>query len=264
MREIINDAGLATQVVAYAYLTLLSFALVVATIAPVIGRLLGRRGKIPNPVEALVGVGFILGVPAAIAAAFALAVTPFFLALPLPLTGWLLIASLSLYGFYDATQRPSEGMAGCTSVFAFALSGFGLCWSTAAILLADPPTGDAASFARPLLVAAPFALFAAMHSSGKRVKQAIGLELLIAMLAAIAFLPVERGFAEKYLPTSDWLRYPIMGAAVFATFVLLTIPLGLIFSMRAMTLRNILRSIAKLGFFGLLLGLIWAFTRLWF
>lgn len=262
MMEMLDDAGLATKVVAYAYLTLLSFALVFMTTAPVIGRLLGRDAKIPNPVEALVGVGFVIGLPAAIAAALALVVTPFLLALPLPLAGWLLIASLSLYGLYDATQRPSGGMAGCTSLFAVTFSGFGFCWPLAAILLADPPIGDAASFARPLLVAAPFALFAWRHNSGRRVKQAIGLELFIAILAAIAFLPVEQGFADNYLPTSDWLRYPIMGALVFATYALLAIPLGLIFSSRAMTLRKILRSIAALGFFGLSLGLIWALTRL--
>lgn len=95
-------------------------------------------------------------------------------------------------------------------------------------------------------------------------KQAIGLELFIAIFAAIAFLPVERGFADNYLPTSDWLRYPIMGALVFATYALLAIPLGLIFSSRAMTLRKILRSIGALGFFGLSLGIIWALTRLLF
>lgn len=58
--------------------------------------------------------------------------------------------------------------------------------------------------------------------------------------------------------------YPIMGALVFATYALLAIPLGLIFSSRAMTLRKILRSIGALGFFGLSLGIIWALTRLLF
>src|SRR5688500_16731015 len=128
MTEILNGAGVAARVVAYAYLVLLAFALVVMTSAPIIGRLLGHEAKIPNPVEAFVGVGFIVGLPAAFAAALALIATPFLLALPLPLAGWLLIACLSLYGLYDAKHRPSGGMEGCTTMFAAAFSSFGLCW----------------------------------------------------------------------------------------------------------------------------------------
>lgn len=264
MMEILNDAGVAAQVVAYAYLVLLAFALVVMTSAPIIGRLFGHEARIPNPVEALVGVGFIIGLPAAIAAALALIVTPFLLAMPLPLVGWLLVACMSLYGFYEARQRPNGGMEGCTTMFVVAFSGFGLCWSGAAILLADPPIGNTASFVRPLLVAAPFALFAGKHSRGNRVKQAIGFELFIAIFVAIAFLPVEQGFAADYLPASDWLRYPIMGAFVFATYPLLAIPLGLIFGSRAIDMQKILRIMATLGLVGLSLGLIWALTQLLF
>lgn len=264
MTEILNNAGAAVQVVAYAYVVLLAIALVVMTGAPIAGRMLGHKAKIPNPVEALVGVGFIFGLPAAIAAALALAVTPFLLALPLPLVGWLLIACMALYGLYDAKQRPSGGMEGCTTMFVVGFAGFGLCWAGAAILLADPPVGNAASFVRPLLVAAPFALFAGTHSRGNRVKQAIGFELFIAIFVAIAFLPVEQGFAGDYLPASDWLRYPIMGAFVFAAYPLLAIPLGLIFGSRAIQMQKTLRAMATLGFIGLSLGLIWAVTRLLF
>ncbi len=264
MMEIINDASVPTQVVAYAYLALLALALVVMTGAPILGRLMGRAAAIPNPAAALVGVGLIIGVPAAIAAALALVVTPLLVAMPLPLAGWLLIACLSLYGFYGATQRPQGGTEGCTTVFVFAFSGYGLCWAGAAVLLADPPVGNAASFVRPLLVAAPLALFVGRHGRGNRVRKAIGTGLLIAILVAIAFLPVEQGFADEYLPASDWLRFPIAGAFLFAAYPLLAIPLNLIFSSRALDAQAIFRTVAMLGLTGMLLGLVWALTRLLF
>jgi hypothetical protein len=171
---------------------------------------------------------------------------------------------MSLYGFYEAKQHPSGGMEGCTTWFIAAFSGFVLCWSGAAMLLADPPVGNAASFVRPLLVAAPPALFVAKHSSRNRVRQAIGFGLLIAIFVAIAFLPVEQGFAGDYLPASDWLRFPLAGTFVFAAYPLLAIPLGLIFGSRAIDLRKTFRAMAMLGLIGALLGLAWALTRLLF
>ncbi len=264
MTELLNDAGMATRVVAYAYVALLAFALVVFTIGSLIGRLLGRATRIPNPFEMVVGIGVMVGLPAAVAATLALVVTPLLVGMPLPLAGWALIACMSLYGLYEAKQRPSGGMEGCTTWFVVGFSGFGLFWSGAAVFLADPPIGNAPSFARPLLVAAPLALFFAKHSSRNRVRQAIGAGLLVAIFAAIAFLPVERGFADDYLPASDWLRFPIAGAVIFALYPLVSIPLTLLFGSRAIHTRKIFQAMALLGLIGLSLGLAWALTRLLF
>ena len=264
MMESLNDASLAVQVVGYAYVALLAVALVVLILWSVIAWLLGRTDKIRNPVGAVPGIAVMLGFPAAIAATPALFVTPFLLGMPLPLAGWSLIACMSLYGLYEASQRPSGGMEGCTTWFLVGFSGFGLFWSGAAILLADPPIGNAASFVRPLLVAAPIALFVARHSSKNRVRQAIGFELIIALFAAIAFLPVEQGFADLYLPASDWLRFPIAGAIVFACYPVIAIPLTLLFGSRAIEARKFSRTMAMLGLFGLSLGLAWTFPRLLF
>ena len=264
MTEVLNDASVAVRVVAHAYVALLAFALVVLAITPMIGRLLGRAARIPNPVELVAGTGIMIGFPAAIAATLALFVTPLLVGMPLPLAGWLLIACMSLYGLYEARQRPSGGMEGCTTWFVVGFSGFGLFWSGAAVLLADPPIGNAASFVRPLLVAAPIALFVAKHSGKNRVRQGIGFGLLIAIFAAVAFLPVEQGFADDYLPASDWLRFPIAGAVVFACYPLLAIPLTLLFGSRTIDTRKFSRTMAMLGLFGLSLGLAWAFTRLLF
>jgi hypothetical protein len=264
MIESLGDQSVAVQVVAYAYIALFAFALVVAIGASIVGRFFSRPAKHATPIAAVFGAVLLVGVPGGIAAALALLVTPLLVAMPLPLAGWLLIACMCLYGFYEVKQRPGEGMEGCTTWLIATFAGFGLCWCGAAILLADPPVGNAASFVRPLLIAAPPALFVAKHTSRNRVRQAIGFGLVIAILVAIAFLPVEQGFAGEYLPASDWLRFPIAGAVVFAAFPLLAIPLGLIFGTRAINLRSTFRSMAMLGLIGASLGLGWAFTRLLF
>jgi hypothetical protein len=264
MTEVLNDAGVAWRVVSYAYVALLTFALVVVTIAQIIAWLLGRAPRFPNPVGIVVGTGVMVGLPAAIAASLALVVTPLLVGMPLPLAGWALIACMCLYGLHEASQRPSGGMEGCTTWFVVGFSGFGLFWAGAAVLLTDPPIGNAASFVRPLLVATPIALFVAKHSSRNRVRQAIGFGLLVAIFAAIAFLPVEQGFADAYLPASDWLRFPIAGAVIFAIYPLLAIPLSLIFGKRAIDMNRSFQAMAMLGLIGLSLGLAWALTRLLF
>ena len=264
MTESLREAGLAAQVVAYAYIALLGLSLVVMGSAPLFARLLGRPAKIPNPLELLAGVGLVIGLPAAIAAAMALLVTPILIAMPLPLAGWLLIAGLSLYGFSEAQRHPGSGMEGCTKLLIAAFSGFGLCWSAAAVLLADPPAGDIASFVRPVIVAAPLALFIGKHSRKPRWRNALGFWLVIAIFLAVAFLPVEQGFAAGILPESDWLRFPIMGVLVFGVWPLLAIPLSLIFGSRALDLRRTFRAMAAMGLVGGLFGLVWAITRLLF
>ena len=260
----LRDAGLGVQIVAYAYLALLIGALVLMAGAPIAARLTGSGGRIPNPVEALMGVGVVIGFPGAMAAGMAMIVSPLLVAMPLPLAGWVLIGGLSLYGAYDAKVHPGSGMDGCAKLFIAAFSGFGLCWAGAAILLAAPPAGNAASFVRPILVAAPLAIFLGKHSRRNEVKKAIGFGLFLAVFVAVAFLPVEQGFASSRLPASDWLRFPMMGALVFGAWPLLAIPLGLLFGKRAVNLGKTGRMVGALGLVGGLFGLVWAITRLLF
>ena len=264
MTDSLREAGLAAQVVAYAYLALLAVALVVMGGAPLLARLRGRPAKVPNPLELLAGVGIIIGLPGAIAAAMALLVTPILIAMPLPLPGWLLIGGLSLFGCAEAERHPSGDMEGCTKILIAAFSGFGICWSAAAVLIADPPVGDSASFVRPLLVAAPLAWFIGKHGRKPRWRNALGLWLVVATFLAVAFLPAEQGFAAGILPASEWLRFPIMGALVFGIWPLFAIPLSLIFGSRALDLGKAFRAMAALGLVGGLFGLVWAFTRLLF
>ena len=232
MNQLLRDATLGTQIVAYAWAALFVGGLLLMVGGAIVGRLVAKKGRVPNPFEAVFGVGVIVGIPGAFAAAMALLVTPLLVGMPLPLAGWLLIAALSLFGIVIAKGSFSGEMSGCSQMIASSVCAYGLCWAGTAIVMAEPPTGNAGSFLRPLLVAAPVALFVARHSRD-RVKQGIAFELFIAVVLAIAFLPVEQGFSAHLLPASDWLRFPIAGAIVFATWPLLAIPLNLIFSSRA-------------------------------
>jgi hypothetical protein len=260
----LREAGIATQVVVAAYLALLAIALVILSAAPMVARLLGRKAKIPNPLEAVFGVGLLFGLPAGLAAGMALLVTPLLVAMPLPLAGWLLIACLALHGFYSAGRQSSNDVQGCKKLFTLGFSGFGLCWAISAIVLAEPPVGNMASFLRPLLMALPLALFIGRFSRRNPVKQAIGAGLVIAIFSAVAFLPVESGFAAAYLPSSDWLRFPVAGAVILSVCPILALPLQLLFGSRAIKPARNIRMMAALAGVGGLFGLYWAITRLLF
>ena len=101
MNEALRDAGVSGQIVVTAYLALIAAGLVLAVGSSLIGRIFGKKTRIPGPFEALIGIGVVIGIPGAFAAAAALFVTPLLLAMPLPLAGWLLIAAFSLFGSGD-------------------------------------------------------------------------------------------------------------------------------------------------------------------
>lgn len=260
----IHEAGLGAQIVANAYLALLLVALTLMAGAPILRRVATGAGKVPNPIEAVVGVGIIIGLPAAFAAAPAMLVTPLLLAMPLPLAGWGLIAMLALFGLATVDRNASGDTAGCRAIMLMGLSGFGLAWAVTAIVMADPPAGDAASFARPLLVAMPVALLFGTASRGRKWRQSVATLLFVAVFAAIAFLPVERGFGSGWLPASDWLRFPVMGGIVFGVWPILAIPLALVFGHRAIRFGRHAKATLVMAAVGGLFGLAWAATRLLF
>ncbi len=261
---IFDDAGLGAQIVANAYLALLLIGLTLMAGAPIIRRLATGQGKVPNPIEAVVGVGIIIGLPAAFAATPAMLVTPLLLAMPLPLAGWGLIAAFALFGLATVDRSASGDTAGCRAIMLMGTSGFGLAWSITAIVMADPPASDAASLARPLLVASPVAILFGTASRTKKWRQGVAVLLFVAVFAAIAFLPVERGLGANWLPQSDWLRFPIMGGIVFGIWPILAIPLALVFGHRAIQFGRHAKATLVMAGVGGLFGLLWAATRLLF
>jgi hypothetical protein len=263
MSGFLRDAALSTQIVAYAYFGLMVVAFALAILAPVAGRLIGRKTRLVDPFEAIFGVGIIVGIPVAFAALAALFVTPILIAIPLPLGGWLLIGAFAIYGFWGSEASGGE-MGGCSKMIGIGWAAFGLSWAITAIILADPPTTNIGSALRPLLVAAPLGITLGLTNSRRRAKLAVGLTLLFALLLAVAFLPIERGFASEILPTSDWLRFPLAGAIVFGIWPLIAIPFQIFLSKRAVKWRGIFGAATGLALIGGLFGLVWAFTRLLF
>ncbi|WP_324806927.1 hypothetical protein SH584_10470 [Sphingomonas sp. LY29] len=260
MNEALRDAGVSGQIVVTAYLALIAAGLVLAVGSTLIGRIVGKKTRIPDPFEALIGIGVVIGIPGAFAAAAALFVTPLLLAMPLPLAGWLLIAAFSLFGFWGSESSGGE-MGGCTKMIGISLSAYGLLWAGTAILLAHPQAGDFGTFLRPILIAAPLGIFLGKQSRGKKAKQTIGFTLLFALLIAVAFLPVEDGFAANLLPTSDWLRFPIAGAVAFGIWPIVTIPLARLLGKRLVKWKERWRTSLALGLVGAAFGLAWAGLR---
>lgn len=263
MSGFLRDAALSTQIVAYAYFGLMVAAVGLALVAPLVGRLVGRKQRLMNPLEAMFGVGLIVGIPAAFSALAAMFLTPLLVAMPLPMPGWLLIGAFAMFGFWGAEASGGE-MGGCTKMIGISWSAFGLSWVVAAIFLANPPASDIGGVLRPLLIAAPAGIMLGMTNRQRRAKLAVGLTLLFALLLAITFLPVERGFAAKVLPASDWLRFPLAGAMAFGIWPLITIPFQIFLSSRAVRWRSILGAATGFALIGGLFGLVWAFTRLFF
>jgi hypothetical protein len=263
MTETLRNATLATQIVATAYFILVVGGAMLAMLSSVVGRLTGKKTKLDNPIAVLVGIGVLVGIPAAFGAAAALFITPLLVGMPLPLAGWLMIAAFALWGFWGAEASGGE-MGGCSRMIGISLSAYGLTWALTAVVLADPPAGNAASFLRPLLVATPLAVFLGKGARGDKVKQTIGFGLMMAMLCAVAFLPVERGFAAILLPVTDWLRFPIAGAIAFGIWPLLTVPISLLVGDRRIMWREKAQGASALGLVGAAFGLVWALTRLVF
>lgn len=263
MTEALRSAELGTQIVATAYFILVVGGVVLAMLSSMVGRLTGKKKQMDNPIAVLVGMGVIVGIPAAFGAAGAFFLTPLLVGMPLPLAGWLMIAAFAVWGFWGAEASSGE-MGGCSRMIGISLSAYGLTWALTAIVLADPPAGNAASFLRPLLVAAPLAIVLGKDSRGNKVQQTIGFGLMMAMLCAVAFLPVERGFAAWLLPATDWLRFPIAGAIAFGIWPLLVVPISLLVGDRRIKWKEKAQVASALGLVGTAFGLVWALTRLVF
>jgi hypothetical protein len=115
---------------------------------------------------------------------------------------------------------------------------------------------------RCLLVAAPPAVFVwKVAEKRDRVRHGIFTLLLLAALSAAAFLPVELGAAARWLPNSDWLRFPIAGAVVACLWLPIALVLTLTVGSGGKGLTKIGRAFPIAAGIGGLFGLAWAITR---
>lgn len=182
---------------------------------------------------------------------------------------YLFTGAAAAFLLWRGIAHSSYGMEGCSKSIMLCWGAYGLSWSAASLWLAPETTSAAwsiGSVVRPFAVAAPPALLVYRLTRGKLV-QALGVFVTLAALAALVFLPVESGLAENWLPRSDWLRFPLVGAIVTAGFIVLpqlaqvTASRSAPDRRRKQVARNAFRAIGLAAVFGALLGLLWAVTR---
>ena len=90
-----------------------------------------------------------------------------------------------------------------------------------------------------------------------------GFFVFVAAAMALAFFPIENGFAASILPRSDWLRFPLAGVAValLLSLIPLTAALRAKPNVRRVRLRDTRKNIRMMAAIMAAMGLSWAVAR---
>lgn len=232
--------------------------------------LLNRKAGNRDLLGAAIGGAMIFGVPGGIAIFAGLLASAFLVAIGAPPPTYLFLLGLAALSLRAAAKHPGNGMEGCTKIIGVVWSGYAIIWS----LVSFEATGGVAAlqagdidplWVQPLISALPFALLALRVADRKKrsLWLFLGTLVVLSAVAAVVFLPVERGFAEQLLPASDWLRFPLAGLAVAAAFTLTRIVIAWNNkpNIRRIRLRDLRFSTRILATLFLLLGLSWATAR---
>lgn len=280
--NLFGGAGTVGLIVTTAYLLYVGGATLIYVAGGLIAKAKGISKRRSVISDAIIGVGVLLAMPAALVAALSVPLTAALLAIPVSTAGWVLILAFCGFLLWRTTKKSSHGAEGCTKLIGIAMLGYAVVWAATALALgpesralvdlasvatdaAAPSVEQAGSeLLRALLVALPFWLMLMILSEAESPVFAFGFALFIAVVASVTLGPVERGFAASILPESDWLRFPITG---LATGFMMSWP-SLFFTVINKKPRRdwtkYRRSATVTLILGLLLGLLWAVTRLLF
>ncbi|WP_343521310.1 hypothetical protein [Sphingomonas sp.] len=135
-----------------------------------------------------------------------------------PAVAYLALALGGGVCLYLATRMNGYGMDGCTKIWATACAAYLLIWGLVAFSTVGGGAIEAgqlgATAVKIVAAALPLAfLIARTNRPGGRLRPGLVAGLIVGIWAAVVFLTVENGFAARLLPGSDWLRFPIAGAA---------------------------------------------------
>lgn len=235
-----------------------------------IGSVLRGSDKPVDPIGALFGAAVFGAVPVAVILFAGLFASAGLIAIQTPPITYLFIALAAGLCFAASLNRSSYGMEGCTKIFAILWSAYATVWSGLSFLILGGPERagvDLASLAwlQPLLVAAPYAAAYARVADKKRRtwgKFVVGLVFASAFFALV-FLPVQAGLVGRWLPISDWLRFPLAAALVATVIAAVPVAMNALLSTRAVRLRRLRELPGQAGRLMALLvpaGLLWAGT----
>lgn len=248
-----------------------TFALLVAALAVLsIPGALKRKPGGARIVGRVLGAALILSFPLGIAAFCGTIASALLLAIGAPAPTYLFTGAGALVSFRAAVKHPGDGMHGCTKMFGLVASAYAFIWS----LVSFEATGGVgalsaggvdARWIEPLVAALPFALLVLRLTDRKKRNLWLftGFFVFVAAVMALAFFPVENGFAASILPRSDWLRFPLSGAAValLLSLVPLTFALRAKANARSARLRDWRRNSRMMAAIMVAMGLSWAAAR---
>jgi hypothetical protein len=218
----------------------------------------------------VVGAAIIFSIPLAIAAFFGTVASAMLLAVDAPPPTYLFTAVAALVSFRAAVKHPGHGMEGCTKMFGLVASGYAFVWSIVSFEATGGVgainTGAAsARWIQPLVAALPFALLVLKLTDRKKRSLWLltGALVFVAAAMALAFFPIENGFAAAILPRSDWLRFPLAGVAValLLSLIPLTAALRANPNVRRVRLRDTRKNIRMMAAIMAAMGLSWAVAR---
>ena len=168
-----------------------------------------------------------------------------------------------------AQWRRGRGLESCNQTMVILTSSYFLCWNVVCLLGAANAREVLSLQARSevlkaTLTALPITAFVFFASRREdRVWQSLLTQSFLALLAAVVFCSLERGFAESWFPASDWLRFPLIGLlfvslCTFPFFALLVMSGGL---KRPSALRDMRVGVLIFAVIGVAMGLAWAGSR---
>lgn len=221
----------------------------------------GAEAGAPARLKGLFGGLVVIAIPFAFATFCALFGTSLLLAIGMPPLAFPFASLAALVALRGALKSSSYGMQGCSRMVGIVSATYVAVWGLVAFhftggLAALDATGLA--WLTPPLAALPFAGFITGIAGRKRTAWTFpGALIILSAVLALFYLPVEAGLGARWLPASDWLRFPLTGGAIG---LLLTIPaLWRALSLKAGARRRELKQLPRNG---LLLVCILALTGL--
>jgi hypothetical protein len=217
----------------------------------------------------LVGLAVVIGVPAGVMTLAGLSAAALLVAAEAPAITYPFVAPAGVVALIAAQRVKGDGMEGCNRMLGTVAGVYILAWSGFAFVLTGGPAALPQELAslrvlQPPLAALPFAAFVAtLTRKERRAKVVVGTFLLFTAYAALIFFPVESGFAAAWPPRSDWLRFPLAGAAVALVPLLLKLAAvpGKTPLKRARERRDAARTAVPLLLAAAATGLAWAAAR---
>jgi hypothetical protein len=175
---------------------------------------------------------------------------------------YLFIVLASAVWLFFAMRMSNYGMNGCSRIIAISWATYTLVWSVLNFAILGDGRLALPELMKPMASALPatIAMFAVHRPSG-RIRATIIVFSLLSAWAAAMFLTVEHGVADRMLPTSDWLRFPLAGALGGLLFVVPGLIATLVFGNRAIRWKNQAGIGGFFALLGIVSGLAWATAR---